>query len=65
MSRIVSFVCLTAALATGALAQQPGGPIKPGKWTERNDAPDGWVIYESRHYQIQSECGRDKAERLS
>jgi len=39
-------------------------PIKKGRWDERNEIPDGWVVVNSRFYQVQSACGREKAKRL-
>lgn len=51
-----------ALLASPAVAQDR---IKPGKWATKADWPDGWVVYESAHYQIQSQVGRDKAKRLA
>jgi len=37
--------------------------IKKGLW-DKNDVPDGWVIHNTRHYQVQSQAGMEKAERL-
>src|SRR5690606_1340272 len=37
--------------------------IKPGPWQKRH-APEGWIIHETPHYQVQSQCGLEKAERL-
>src|SRR5690606_36498349 len=37
--------------------------IKPDPWQKRH-APEGWIIHETPHYQVQSQCGLEKAERL-
>ncbi|MCA8941067.1 MAG: DUF1570 domain-containing protein [Planctomycetes bacterium] len=39
--------------------------IRPGKWTSKSQWPEGWIVYESPHYQIQSQVGKDKAKRLA
>lgn len=55
-----ALLSLVVALATLPLAAQkaPAGP-----WS-RSKVPDGWVVHETRNYQIQSEVGEDKARRL-
>lgn len=53
------FSCL---LLSGSLVGQRGG-IAPGPWS-RNEVPDGWIVHLTKNYQIQSQCGEEKAERL-
>lgn len=45
------------------LAAQRRRPYKTGLW-RRVECPDGFVIHNTRHYQIQSQAGIDKAKRL-
>lgn len=53
-------------LATDLDAQRRGrSDIKRGIWNQTDKVPDGWVKLQTRHYQIQSEAGREKAERLA
>jgi hypothetical protein len=64
MPRSVSCIALlglTALLGSGLTAQR--GELKAGRWTKA-DVPDGWLLHRTRYYQIQSQCGIDKAERL-
>ncbi|MCB9884798.1 MAG: DUF1570 domain-containing protein [Planctomycetes bacterium] len=64
--RALSLAALAAALAVSPLAAQRGrGDIKPGPWNTASKLPDGWVIYESRYYQVQSQAGIEKAKRLA
>lgn len=70
MQHLIRFTTLLTlafglALAAPSTAQQPGGEIRPGKWNTKAEIPDGWVVFNSRHYQIQSQVGKDKAKRLS
>jgi hypothetical protein len=51
-------------LAGGAAAQARPYELKPGKWGKRH-APEDWVIHQSKHYQIQSQVGIEKAKRLA
>ena len=60
----ILLVILTLALAGSATAQRFGGQVKPGPWNTRTDIPDGWVLHRTKNYQIQSECGIEKAKRL-
>lgn len=53
------FSCLLLGMP---LAAQRGG-IDPGPWA-RNKIPDGWIVHLTSNYQIQSQCGKEKAERL-
>jgi hypothetical protein len=60
--RIAPLLLLAATtLAAPALAQNRDIPAGP--WT-RAKTPDGWVLHHTRYYQIQSQCGEQKAERL-
>ena len=38
--------------------------LRPGPWT-RERIPDGWVVFNSKNYHVQCECGMDKAKRLA
>lgn len=51
-----------AALLTGLLPAQEA--IKRGPWRARH-VPEGWVMHESQNYQVQSQAGPEKAERLA
>ncbi len=60
---------LAAALLVLLLATQAaralGDPVvRPGKWNPKK-APPGWVVVETDHYQVQSQCGKDKAVALA
>ena len=49
----------------GAAVPLPGDPkLRPGEWNPRK-APEGWTVVESRHYQVQSQVGDSKAQRLA
>lgn len=67
MIRTTLSLCLTAALAQfaapEAIAQSRRDEIRMGKWS-KNEIPRGWVVHETRHYQVQSQAGKDKAKRL-
>ena len=39
--------------------------VERGMWKNRGDYPDGWAVVKSKHYQIQSQVGQDKAQRLA
>ena len=54
-----------STLAAAAVAQRHGGPVHPGPWPTKDMIPPGWVVYESPNYQVQSECGTEKAKRLA
>ena len=54
------------ALQTGLPGQQR--EPKPGKWSQHVKAryqKQGWVVLESRNYQIQSQAGEEKGKRLA
>jgi hypothetical protein len=59
--RLVAISCLAAAAA----AQRHGGPVHPGPWNTKEQIAPGWIVYESPNYQVQSECGPEKAKRLA
>ncbi|MCB9897305.1 MAG: DUF1570 domain-containing protein [Planctomycetes bacterium] len=51
--------------AAPVAAALPGDPqVRPGEWNPKK-APPGWVVLETEHYQVQSQIGREKAERLA
>lgn len=50
--------------AAPAAAQRPDRGIKAGPWNTAAKTPDGWVIHETRYYQVQSQAGIEKAKRL-
>ncbi len=39
-------------------------PVRSGPW-KPGDPPEGWVLLETEHYQVQSEVGLDTAKRLA
>ena len=59
-------VVLAAALAFAADldAQRGRRPFKTGLWRTKKDHAEGFVVHTTRHYQIQSQAGREKAKRL-
>lgn len=65
--RAILTQCAAAAalLLAAAPAGAQDGKIRPGKWTSKSRWADGWTVYESKHYQIQSQVGKDKAKRLA
>ncbi|MFN3239973.1 MAG: DUF1570 domain-containing protein [Planctomycetota bacterium] len=68
-TNIRHFLTLTAAAIslafTSAHATAQADRIHPGKWTSKSRWAEGWIVHESRHYQIQSQVGKEKAERLA
>lgn len=53
-----------ALLLLAPLAAAAGDErVKPGPWNKR-DIPDGWSVIETEHYQVQSQIGKDAAQRL-
>tara|TARA_R110002072_G_scaffold269079_4_gene428235 strand:+ start:3105 stop:4124 length:1020 start_codon:yes stop_codon:yes gene_type:complete len=63
MRSLVASLAVLLLFANDISAQRRGGDIKPGPWT-KSKTPDGWVRHRTRNYQIQSQCGEEKAERL-
>lgn len=55
--------CL-AVIAILAAATATAQQLKPGPWI-KTQVPDGWLLHETTHYQIQSQCGLEKAKRLA
>jgi len=55
---------ITLAFGTANATAQTD-TIHPGKWTSKSKWARGWIVYESRHYQIQSQVGKEKAKRLA
>ncbi|MGB3970269.1 MAG: DUF1570 domain-containing protein, partial [Planctomycetota bacterium] len=49
-------------LLTATLLAQ--GDIRPGLWQTAGKVPAGWVVHNTKNYQVQSHCGEDKARRL-
>jgi hypothetical protein len=56
-------VCTLLAVSLAAFASAQSGSIPHGPWTKQK-VPDGWVMHETKNYQIQSEAGIEKAKRL-
>ncbi|MFT4512429.1 MAG: hypothetical protein ACI89X_000206 [Planctomycetota bacterium] len=63
MRSLVASLAILLLFANDISAQRRGGDIKPGPWT-KSKIPDGWVVHRTRNYQIQSQCGSEKAQRL-
>lgn len=63
MRTLVAALSVLLLFANDISAQRRGGDIKPGPWTKAK-VPDGWCLHRTRYYQIQSQCGMDKAKRL-
>ncbi|MCK5943461.1 MAG: hypothetical protein KAI24_15880, partial [Planctomycetes bacterium] len=63
MRTIACALCAIFLLTATAATQRHGGDIKPGPWTKAK-TPDGWVLHRTRYYQVQSQCGSEKAKRL-
>ncbi len=59
----LSVAALLACAAPNAAAQGMKD-LKRGPWDPK-DAPPSWVVHTSKHYQIQSHAGAEKAERLA
>lgn len=54
---------LLACVCFSCLALPSQGNVTSGLWS-KSEIPEGWVVYESKNYQIQSQAGREKAVRL-
>jgi hypothetical protein len=59
------FLSILTLLAALLPAQREGGPIRPGPWQTAAKIPPGWVVHNSKNYQVQSEAGPEKAKRLA
>lgn len=57
---LLAGIAAVTTLIVCASAQR--GP-QPGPWS-RSKIPDGWVVHKTKNYEIQSQCGEEKAERL-
>ncbi len=55
----LALAVVTACLCAGVPAQE----IKKGPWQPRH-CPEGWVLHETRNYQVQSQAGLEKGKRL-
>jgi hypothetical protein len=55
---------LLAAPVLAAPAAAGDELVRPGKWNPKKP-PKGWVVFESKHYQVQSQCGKAKAQALA
>ena len=51
-------------MATALPSQRNGGDIRPGPWQGAAKIPPGWIVHNTKNYQVQSECGIEKAKRL-
>lgn len=60
----LAFVALALSSMSAVLSAQGLRDLKRGPWDPK-DAPPGWVVHTSKHYQIQSHAGAEKAERLA
>ncbi len=67
---LVTLACLALAPAEPAAAlnavsaPEPGDPrVRPGYWN-KGKVPEGWIVVETDHYQIQCQAGVEKAEQL-
>lgn len=54
---------LALLLLTASLLPAQYRDLRRGPWTPQQ-VPDGWVLEKTQHYQVQSECGVEKARRL-
>ena len=64
-TRIAGLALLVAlALASTAEAQVDVRTLERGPWKKR-DVPEGWILHQSKSYQIQSQAGMEKAKRLA
>lgn len=59
-THILRFALVTFVVLACASAQRPA---QPGPWS-RSKIPEGWVVHKTKHYQIQSLAGIEKAKRL-
>ncbi len=57
---------LIAVVALAALAWRPAAPddLRPGEWN-KNSAPPGWIVIETKHYQVQSQVSEAKTRVLA
>jgi hypothetical protein len=57
-------VALLLLAATSSARAAGDEIVRSGKWNPKKPPP-GWVVVETEHYQVQSQCGKQKAEALS
>ncbi len=63
--RILLLATATALACFGPdLEAQRRRPFKPGRWDTKKHYAKGFVVHNTRHYQIQSQAGMEKAKRL-
>lgn len=63
--KIVRRTPLALLLLTAIALPAQDRELKRGPWTSPQHVAEGWVVHKTRHYQIQSQCGLDKARRLA
>ncbi|MHC4899946.1 MAG: hypothetical protein ACYTGW_22880, partial [Planctomycetota bacterium] len=61
---LLAAVAALLTLVPDLEAQRGRRPFKPGFWRTKKDYAKGFVVHTTRHYQIQSQAGMDKAKRL-
>lgn len=54
---------LLASVCLSCLALPSQGKVPSGPWT-KSKIPEGWVVHETKNYQVQSQAGMEKAKRL-
>ena len=59
---VAPLVALLALLPPAAAAGDP--KVVEGKWNKR-DIPQGWLVTETDHYQVQCQAGKEKAQILA
>lgn len=65
MRTLVAALAILLLFAVDASGQRRGrGTIRSGPWTTKSKIPDGWIVLRTKNYEIQSQCGKDKAKRL-
>lgn len=56
--------CVSTLLLVSCLTAQVADRPTPGPWPTASKVPPGWVIYNTKNYHVQSQCGPEKAKRL-
>ncbi len=65
-ARRMALVCLALTLpGASELHAQRKGEIRPGAWKQRSKIPEGWIVLNTRNYHVQSQAGKEKAQRLA
>jgi hypothetical protein len=62
MIRVCSLLLCSALL--GSVTAQVADRPRPGPWPTASKVPAGWVVFNTKNYHVQSECGDEKAKRL-